>query len=207
MARSRVARLAAPAAPAADTSGGGGGAPDSPTVSLAALKGEVGTMATERTLKLDQRARQIIQQRLKVMEFDPGNTAGNFNEKTRKAIAEWQKKNDVKETGLLGPVQRTAIMEQSEAAWQRYVAALPMTPTSTRALGPNPGPRQAARPAPPPRVSPGVAAAQQQRRAAQQVPRDVPVRQQVVRPNPMGGVGAFIGGMAVGGAIGGLLRR
>ena len=41
-------------------------------MSLAALKGEVGTMATERTLKLDQRARQIIQQRLKVMEFDPG---------------------------------------------------------------------------------------------------------------------------------------
>jgi uncharacterized caspase-like protein len=195
MARSRVARLSAPATPGPTAAA----PPDGQTKSLAsvaALRAEVGTMQTEKALGLDLKARKQIQQRLKVMEFDPGEANGKFTERTRAAIVDWQKRHDIQTTGWLGPLQRDAILEESEAAWTRFVNAQPMTPT--RALSTAPKAK--------PRVAPTVAAAQAKRRAAQrQQPRDYPVRQQTqaAQPNPLG---AFIGGMAIGGALGALRR-
>ena len=183
MAKSRIARLNG----AAPTAGSTSPETPAPTVSPAALKAEIGTMQTEKALNLDLKARKEIQQRLKVMDFNPGDANGKFSDKTRQAISEWQKRNEAQPTGLLGPLQRAALLEQSEAAWERYLNAQTMIPT--RNVGP--APRQ-------PRVSAGVAHAQTQRR--QQQPRK--------GEGGLGAsVGAFIGGAIVGGALGGILRR
>ncbi len=200
MAKSRVARLtgaavSTPATTPADATKG--------IVATAALKAEVGTMQTEKALNLDKNARKVIQQRLKVLDFNPGDANGNFTPKTRAAIADWQKRHEAQPTTWLGPAQRAALLEESETAWQRFVNAQPMTPT--RAL------TTPARAAPAPRVNPGIAAAQAQRRqVTQRAPakqRDWPARQQSGGGGGASPIGAFIGGALVGGAIGGLLRR
>ena len=197
MGRNRVARLTGAAAPVAASV-----APDASRTGVAALRAEVGTLQTEKALNLDQKARKEIQQRLKVMEFNPGDASGKFTDATRKAIVDWQKRNEVQPTGLLGPVQRAALLEQSDAAWKRFSNAQPMTPT--RAL--TPAPKQQAKQ--PQRVNPGIAAAQAERRAAQRAPRDYPVQRAPQQSNNNGNsIGSFIGGMAIGGALGGILRR
>lgn len=161
------------------------------TVSPAALKAEVGTMQTEKALNLDQKGRREIQQRLKVMDFTPGDTSGNLGPKSRQAIGDWQKRHEIQPTTWLTALQRTALLEESETAWKRFANAQPMVPT--RALAPSR----------PQRVSPGIAAAQAQRRQQQPRAPGPPAP----RESGMGSVGAFIGGAIVGGALGGLLRR
>jgi len=70
------------------------------------LQGGSMPLIKEPSHKATQLARKELQQRLKVMEYDPGAINGNFTDKTRKAIGAWQKKNDVTETGLLGQAQQ-----------------------------------------------------------------------------------------------------
>jgi uncharacterized caspase-like protein len=124
MAKNRIASLTA----APDTAGRV--APIAPAAAppTATAKSEIGTVETERGLKLSAGDRKEIQQRLVVMEFSPGPANGVFSEKTRAAIADWQKGHEAAQTGLLGPVQLAALKSESEGSYRRYLSAQPMVP-------------------------------------------------------------------------------
>ncbi len=213
MARGRVARLspAAPAAPAqapsAQTQEAAAPAPES-KIDRAALKAEIGTMQTEQALKLDAGARKEIQARLKALQFDAGPETGKFAEKTRTAIADWQKSRDLSATGWLAAVQLAALKEQSESPWTRAKEAARMTPALTRQATER---SRKATPARAPAVAPEIRAAQRERaraRAAGGYPpppggRPPPGGHQGGAPN----FGAFLGGVAAGALIGGAFRR
>ena len=98
-----------------------------------ALKGEIGTIETEKALKLSIADRKEIQQRLVVMEFYSGPTSGVFGDKTRAAIADWQKGHQATPTGLLGPLQLAALKAESEGSYQRVLSAQPMVPVQSAA--------------------------------------------------------------------------
>jgi hypothetical protein len=123
MAKNRIASLAAPADPSANPARVTPPAP--PAIAAPALKAEVGTVDTERSLDLSAADRREIQQRLVVMGFYLGAASGVLGERTRAAIAEWQKARGASPTGLLGPVQLAALRADSEAAYRRFLAAAP----------------------------------------------------------------------------------
>lgn len=127
MAKNRIARLSgpAPAAPAAAAPAQAPAAPPAdalapavlpaaPIVTAAELKRELGTIQTEKSLGLDRAARREVQMRLLALDFDPRESNGNFGEKTRAAIAEWQKRHEIAATSWLGPVQMAALKQESE---------------------------------------------------------------------------------------------
>ena len=145
MAKSRVTRLrGTPAAVAAVTPDAqGASTPAVPKVDMAKLKAEIGTTQTEKALALDVKAKKELQKRLDLIGFAPGNQAGTFNDKTRSAIGAWQKSHDIPQTTYLGPTQFTALMEESESFYQRFLNAQPMIPD--RSMRPAPGPHVANR--------------------------------------------------------------
>jgi len=123
MAKNRIASLAA--TPDASAPGSARVASPPPAVSLAALSAEVGTIETERALNLTFADRREIQQRLVVMGFYASAADGVLGDGTRAAIADWQKARGAAPTGLLGPVQLTALKAQSEESYRRLLAAVP----------------------------------------------------------------------------------
>jgi uncharacterized caspase-like protein len=185
MARNRIASLtAAPDQSAGRTSQAPNAAPSS-----ADLKGEVGTMATEQALNLALADRKEVQQRLLALNFTPDPTTGVFGDKTRAAIAEWQKRHDVTPTSWLGPIQLAALKAESEEAYRRYLAARPPAParaTAQTRRTPQPTDQQAQRHRQPP--------AQQQAQPQPQPPQP----QQSDGGAASGATGAFLGGVATG---------
>jgi Caspase domain/Putative peptidoglycan binding domain len=142
MARNRIASLS----PAPDSSAGRV-APLVPqtslTVSPTDLKKEIGTIETEKALNLSAADRKELQQRLTAMAFDAGPATGAFGDKTRSAVASWQKKHQVTPTSWLGPLQVAALKAESETAYQGFLAALPPAPAApTRMIQAQP-PRKA----------------------------------------------------------------
>jgi uncharacterized caspase-like protein len=133
MAKNRIASLTAAPDPSGRVVPVGPAAPAAapPAASIAArpaLKDEVGTIETERALKLSAADRRELQQRLTILEFYNGPASGVFGDKTRAAIADWQKGHDSSPTGLLGPVQLAALKAESEDSYRRLLSAQPMTP-------------------------------------------------------------------------------
>ena len=101
-----------------------------PTVTAAELKADIATPASERLLNLNDSSRREIKLRLKVMGFDTGADNAKFDDETRTQIGEWQKSHDMQPTTALSRIQVAALTEQSEAQYQRYLAAQPMVPQS-----------------------------------------------------------------------------
>jgi Caspase domain/Putative peptidoglycan binding domain len=131
MAKNRIASLTAAPDPAGRVAPL---APDtSPIAAPAGLKAEIGTLETEKSLKLSSADRKEIQQRLIVLEFNAGPANGTFGEKTRAAIADWQKDHQATQTGLLGPVQLAALKAESEGSYRRFLSAQPMVPVQSAA--------------------------------------------------------------------------
>ena len=89
------------------------------------LKAEIGTYDTEKYLRLEAVDRKEIQARLQVLRYYTGPIDGSFNEQTRQAIAEWQKKRQVAPTGMLGPVEIAALQVESEEMYQAYLKGRP----------------------------------------------------------------------------------
>ncbi len=134
MARNRIASLN----PAPDSSAGRV-APLVPQASAAVsatdLKAEIGTIETEKALNLSAADRRELQQRLTAIAFDAGPATGAFGDKTRSAIANWQRKHQVTPTSWLGPLQLVALKSESESAYRGFLAALPpatATPAAPR---------------------------------------------------------------------------
>ena len=94
------------------------------------LKAEIGTMDTEKSLRFGADGRKEIQERLQVLRYYTGTIDGTFNEQTRTAIAEWQKKRQVAPTGNLGPVEVAALRAESEEMYQRYLDSQPQAPNA-----------------------------------------------------------------------------
>jgi peptidoglycan hydrolase-like protein with peptidoglycan-binding domain len=94
------------------------------------LKGEIGTYLTEQYLRLEAVDRREIQVRLRVLGYYTGAIDGSFNEQTRQAIEEWQKKHQVVPTGMLGPVEIAAMQAESEEMYQRYLDSQPEKPNA-----------------------------------------------------------------------------
>jgi Caspase domain/Putative peptidoglycan binding domain len=133
MARNRIASLN----PAADSSAGrvASVVPQaSAAVSPTDLKAEIGTTETEKALRLSVADRKEVQQRLSAIAFDAGSATGVFSDKTRMAIANWQKKHQLTPTSWLGPMQVAALRAESETAYQGYLAALPASAAPTRMI-------------------------------------------------------------------------
>ena len=190
MAKNRIARLTgAPAVAAADRE----------AASAGALTAETGTEQTEAALKLDVKARQEIQARLRALGFDPGDSSGTFTTKTRAAIAAWQKGHEAPATTWLGPAQYSALLKESEAPLQKMRAAQAPAPV-VRKLPPKAQPVIVA--APPPRkhrVYPPAGDGVDYSGAQQPVG---------VYQNPGASqAGAFLGGVLLGGALGGGFRH
>ena len=92
------------------------------------LKAEIGTYDTEKYLRLEAVDRKEIQARLQVLRYYTGPIDGSFNEQTRQAIAEWQKKRQIAPTGMLGPVEIAALQAESEEMYQAYLKEPPEEP-------------------------------------------------------------------------------
>ena len=186
MAKNRIVRLnGAPAL-----------ARDANTAALDALKGETGTAQSEAALKLDAKVRQELEARLQALGFDPGDADGNFNAKTRAAIADWQKGHETPATTWLGPLQYAALLRESEASFLKMRAAQASSPV-VRKMPPK---AQPVAMAPPPR--------KRRRYAPDAGGTDYSGGQPAAAyPNPGASqAGAFLGGMLLGGAMGGFGR-
>ncbi|GJD98790.1 caspase family protein [Methylobacterium isbiliense] len=154
---------------------------------------EPGTAKSEGDLKLSPRERTETQMRLRALGFDPGGASGTFGPGTRRALTNWQKTRQLPESGYLTKAQQTALWEQSEADYQKLLAARPPVERTAKPAAPRP-----ARPAP----SAEAAAAP----AAPPAARPAPQQQQGGGAS-LGEVGNFLGG--VGNLVGGIgsLRR
>ena len=168
IARNRIARSAATT--------GRSATPD------ADLKSDIGSVSSETALGLSVKDRVETQQRLKALGFDPGGASGTFGPGTRRALTNWQKTRQIPETGFLTRAQQGALWDQSEADFQKSLAAAARAPAerAVKVVAPRP-PRQA----PPPRTV-------------------------VVQPPPqrgpsLGEMGNFLGG--VGNLVGGIRGR
>jgi hypothetical protein len=123
MARNRIARLGAPNAVLPGVNG-------TADFSSEALKAEIGTQETEKSLPLTQNKRREVQQRLLALAFEPGKISGVFNEKTRSAIANWQKGHQLSATGWLAPLQYSVLLAESETPLRRFLAEKSAPPPS-----------------------------------------------------------------------------
>ena len=81
-------------------------------------------------MRLEAVDRREIQVRLRVLGYYTGAIDGSFNEQTRQAIEEWQKKHQVVPTGMLGPVEIAAMQAESEEMYQRYLNSQPEKPNA-----------------------------------------------------------------------------
>ena len=236
MAKNRIGRARLALAPAATdlaqpaTVQREAGATPEAVAAAAALKAEVSTPVTEKTLGLKLAQRKELQQRLIVMGYDKLKVTGTFDEATRAAIGEWQKSRNLAPTTWLGKAQHAALLAQSEQAFQRFVNIQPLVPAVSRT------------PKTPAPVSPGVRQARQERiqqerqqqermrRArvqeeriqVERVPRERVQRvradenarirrmeaedMQRAKPSPAAEVGTFLGGVGVGILLNGVRR-
>jgi hypothetical protein len=90
-----------------------------------ALRAEVGTMETERSLNLGPAEIRELQQRLTALALDAGPPTGVFDDQMRSAIAQWQTRHGVLSTSWLGPLQLATLRAESEAAYQRLLILAP----------------------------------------------------------------------------------
>jgi hypothetical protein len=96
--------------------------PDSPAA-VAVMK--PATESAEAALALNRAKRSEIQQRLKILGYDPKGVDGQFGKNSRDAIAAWQGDKGFAETGFLNAVQLLALNAQSQAGYAAYVAKNP----------------------------------------------------------------------------------
>jgi hypothetical protein len=135
-----------------------------------ALKDNIATADTERTLNLGTAGEKEVQQRLTVLDLYKGPVTGAPDQTTRAALAEWQKKRGFAPTSFLDSAQFAALRADSETEYQRYLAAQP----TTQPAAPEAPRRALTRPSPKPPVV----------RAAKPPAPATPVRRVVKRPNP-----------------------
>ena len=194
-------------------------------VAIPELKAETGTLQTEKALGLRKARRIEVQMRLGALEFDPGETGGTFTDKTRAAIAEWQKRHGVAQTSFLGPLQLAALTQESESQYRRLVSARAATPRRVVAREPAPEPvaprsRKIRIVRPEPAVAPQIR--QAQRRRARAAPVEARAPRAPARNYDQGGIrlrheeegngggataAGILTGIAVGGILGGILRH
>jgi uncharacterized caspase-like protein len=133
MARNRIAAVAAP--PSARSSTGGG-------VKTANLEDR--PEETERLLNLGLTERKELQLRLIALKYDAGQADGDFGDRARAAIREWQTRRGLSPTGYFNASEVAALNAESEASYQQLVAR------PARAVAPHvaPSPRASAHAAP-----------------------------------------------------------
>lgn len=90
-----------------------------------ALRAEVGTMETEKSLSLGPAEIRELQQRLTALALDAGPATGALDDQTRSAIGQWQTRHGLLSTSWLGPLQLAALRAESEAAYQQLLMAAP----------------------------------------------------------------------------------
>ena len=121
MARNRIAALTSASVPAAAAA-----QPLVASIEPAASpnrNAEVGTVDTEKALKLTPAEEKEIQQRLIALEVYKGSRSGVLDSPTRSALAEWQKAHGFAPTAFLGPTQLAALRAESEDRYQKVLAA------------------------------------------------------------------------------------
>ena len=134
------------------------------------LKGNVGTVDTERALNLSPAGEKEVQQRLTVIDLYKGPATGTLDDATRSALEEWQKKRGYAPTSFLDFAQLAALKADSETEYQKFLAAQPAAePAAPQALR-----RAIIKPAPKPLVT----------RAVKPSPPAAPARRTVKRTNP-----------------------
>ncbi|HKI15600.1 MAG TPA: peptidoglycan-binding domain-containing protein, partial [Roseiarcus sp.] len=113
------------------------------------LKGNVGTVDTERALNLSPAGEKEVQRRLTVTDFYKGPATGALDDATRSALEEWQRKRGYAPTSFLDFAQLAALKAESETEYQKFLAAQPAAePTAPQALR-----RAIIKPAPKPLVT------------------------------------------------------
>ena len=113
MARNRIAALASP------------DAEQSASLSRTATP-DADAADIERKLNLAPAERRELQLRLAALKFDAGPPDGDFGDKARAAIREWQKRHDLAPTGYFEAPQVTMLRKESEDAYQRLIAPPPI---------------------------------------------------------------------------------
>ena len=198
-------------------------------VAIPELKAEIGTLQTEKALGMRKIKRIEVQMRLVALEFDPGETGGAFTDKTRAAIAAWQKQHGLAQTSFLGPSQLAALTQESESQYRRLVAARAATPRRVVAREPAAEPvaprsRKIRVARPEPVVAPQIQRAQ--RRRAQTAPVEARAPRAPAQTGEQGGIrlrhdddarqsgngggpaaAGILTGIAVGGILGGILSH
>ena len=112
-------------------------------------KAEIGTEDTEKAIDLTPAAEKEIQQRLTALDLYKGPATGALDSPTRSAIAEWQRTRGAAPTSFLGPLQLAALRDESEAAYQKDLAARPASkPVLRQAIRPEARPTKALAPKP-----------------------------------------------------------
>jgi Caspase domain/Putative peptidoglycan binding domain len=136
----------------------------------AELKDNVATVDTERTLNLSAASAKELQQRLTALDLYKGPATGALDQATRAALAEWQKNRGFAPTSFLDSAQVAALRADSEAEYQKFLAAEPTAQPAAQEA-----PRRAvAKPSPKPPVM----------RAAKPSAPATPARRVVKRTNP-----------------------
>jgi uncharacterized caspase-like protein len=122
-----------------------------------AVKDYVATADTERNLNLGVAGEKEVQARLSAIDLYMGPKTGALDSATRSALAQWQKKSGFAPTSFLDSSQLAALKADSEAEYQKSLAAQPAiqpaAPEPRRALV-KPSPRlpvvRSAKPSAPP---------------------------------------------------------
>lgn len=135
-----------------------------------ALKDNVGTRDTERTLNLGAAGEKEVQQRLSALDLYNGPKTGALDTATRSALAQWQKKNGFAPTSFLDSEQLAALKADSETEYQKLLATRP----ATEPAAPETPRRVVVKPSPKPPVA----------RASRHPPPPAPIRRTVKRTNP-----------------------
>ena len=95
-------------------------------------KDNVGTLETEWALNLGGTGLKEVQRRLIVLNLYKGPETGELDQMTRSALTEWQKKRGFAPTSFLNSAQFAALKAESEAEYQKYLAAQPAAPVVPR---------------------------------------------------------------------------
>jgi hypothetical protein len=135
-----------------------------------AVKDDVGTADTERTLNLGSAGEKEVQQRLRALDLYKGPETGALDPATRSALTEWQKKSGFAPTSFLDSAQVAALRADSETEYQKSLAAQP----AAQPVAPEEPRRALGRPSPKPPVM----------RSAKPSAPATPVRRVVKRKNP-----------------------
>ncbi|HEY1783125.1 MAG TPA: caspase family protein [Roseiarcus sp.] len=111
---------------------------------------DIGTLDTERALNLSPAGEREVQERLTVVDFYEGAATGVLDDATRSALAQWQKKRGYTPTSFLNSAELAALRADSEAEYQKFLAAGPAVPEKPRhaqvETSPRPSVRRAAKP-------------------------------------------------------------